>query len=119
MSHNEMLKAIYDDMQGVKLQISNLQDNVADMRSELTELKSEFADMQVQFTDMQTNIVDIQLTLENETNKHIDVIADGHLDLIRKLDDALKVEEEKERLFLRVNSLENDVRRIKQKVGMA
>ena len=34
----------------------------------------------------------IQLTLENETNRNIKIIAEGHLDLSRKLDDALKVE---------------------------
>lgn len=38
---------------------------------------------------------DIQLTLENETNRNIKFIAEGHLDLSRKLDDALKVENEK------------------------
>lgn len=42
------------------------------------------------------NIVkDIQLTLENETNRNIRIIAEGHLDLSRKLDEALKVENEK------------------------
>lgn len=31
-------------------------------------------------------ITDIQLTLENETNKNIQIIAEGHLDLSRKLE---------------------------------
>lgn len=31
-------------------------------------------------------VTDIQLTLENETNKNIKIIAEGHLDLSRKLD---------------------------------
>jgi len=34
----------------------------------------------------------IQLTLENETNRNIKIIAEGHLDLSRKLDAALKVD---------------------------
>ena len=61
-------------------------------------------------------ITDIQLTLENETNRNIQIIAEGHLDLSRKLDDALKVENEKEMLLLRVNRLENEIRRIKQRI---
>lgn len=36
----------------------------------------------------------IQLTLENETNRNIQIIAEGHLDLSRKLNDALKIENE-------------------------
>lgn len=61
-------------------------------------------------------ITDIQLTLENETNKNIQIIAEGHLNLSRKLDEALKIENEKEMLLLRVNRLENEIRRIKQRI---
>ena len=43
-------------------------------------------------------IKSIELTLENETNRNIRSIAKGHLDLSRKLDEALKVENEKEML---------------------
>ena len=61
-------------------------------------------------------ITDIQLTLENETNKNIKIIAEGHLDLSRKLDEALKVDSEKEMLMIRVNRLENELRRLKARV---
>ena len=61
-------------------------------------------------------VTDIQLTLENETNKNIKIIAEGHLDLSRKLDEALKVDTEKEMLLIRVNRLENELRRLKARV---
>lgn len=57
------------------------------------------------------------MTLENETNRNIKIIAEGHLDLSRKLDDALKVDTEKEMLLIRVNRLENDVRRLKERIS--
>ena len=59
----------------------------------------------------------LQLTLENETNRNIALIAEGHLDLCRKLDDALKVENEKEMLMIRVNTLENEVRKLKERIS--
>ena len=52
-------------------------------------------------------VTEVQMTLENETNKEIRSIAEGHLDLSRKLDDVLKVENQKEMLLLRVTNLEN------------
>lgn len=61
-------------------------------------------------------VTDIQLTLENETNKNIKIIAEGHLDLSRKLNEALKVDDEKEMLMIRVNRLENELRRLKARV---
>ena len=59
----------------------------------------------------------IQLTLENETNRNIKIIAEGHLDLSRKLNEALQVENEKEMLLIRVNILENELRQIKERIG--
>lgn len=44
---------------------------------------------------MKNEIREISLTLENETNRNIKIIAEGHLDLSRKLDKALTVENEK------------------------
>ena len=61
-------------------------------------------------------ITDIQLTIENETNRNIQLIAEGHFDLSRKLDEALKVENEKEMLLIRVNRLENELRKIKARI---
>lgn len=66
---------------------------------------------------IRNQITSIELTLENETNRNIQIIAEGHLDLVRKLDDALKVENEKEMLLLRVNHLENELRKVKERIN--
>lgn len=66
---------------------------------------------------IQREIKSIQLTLENETNRNIIRIAEGHLDLSRKLDEALKVENEKEMLVIRVNVLENELRKVKDRLS--
>ena len=60
----------------------------------------------------------IETTLENETNRGIRIIAEGHLDLSRKLDDALRVDNEKELLLLRVTHLENEVHTIKERMAL-
>ena len=44
--------------------------------------------------DLKRSVKEIQLTLENETNRNIRIIAEAHLDLSRKLDEALKVDNE-------------------------
>ena len=63
---------------------------------------------------MDAKITDIQLTLENETNRNIRIIAEGHLDLSRKLDEAILTKDERELIFLRLSVLENDVRILKE-----
>lgn len=91
MTENEMLQAIYLDMQ--------------DMKTDIRDLKS--------------RVSSIEMTLENETNRNIRIIAEGHADLSRKLDEALKVESEKELLLVRTNIMENDIRKIKDKLEIA
>ena len=39
---------------------------------------------------VESKVTEIQMTLENETNKQIAIIAEGHLDLSRKLDDEVR-----------------------------
>lgn len=90
MSENELLQAIYHD--------------VRELKSDVTELKK--------------RVSSVELTLENETNRNIRIVAENHLDLSRKLDDALRVETEKEMLLIRMNVMENDIRRIKEKMAV-
>ena len=65
---------------------------------------------------VENRMLTLESTLENVTNKNISIIAEGHLDLSRKLDDALKVENEKELLLIRVNVIENEIEKIKKRL---
>lgn len=72
--------------------------------------------LEVKLKPIEQRLESVELTLENVTNRNIAIIAEGHLDLSRKLDEALKVENEKEMLIIRVNSIENELRKIKAKL---
>ena len=67
--------------------------------------------------DLKQKQLQTQIALENVTNRNIKIIAEGHLDLSRKLDEALKVENEKELLLIRVNILENELKQIKEQLN--
>ena len=76
-----------------------------------------FTELDNRLMKLENGVTDIRLTLENETGPNIRRVAEGHLDLSRKLDEALKVENEKEMLIIRVNTLENEMRRMKDKIN--
>ena len=61
---------------------------------------------------VEKKVTEVQVTLENETNKGIQIVGEGHLDLSRKLDEALTIENEKEMLKLRISRLESEVKKI-------
>ena len=68
---------------------------------------------------LEKDITDIKLTIENEVRVNIKRVAEGHLDLSRNLHEALKIDNEKEMLAIRVSVLETELRRIKTKLEIA
>ena len=81
-------------------------------------MRSEIGSMREEMGGVKQRLTRIETTLENETNRGIRIIAEGHLDLSRKLDDALKVDNEKELLLLLVTHLENEVHIIKERMAL-
>lgn len=104
MTDREMLQEILNKVNCLDNKVTHLEEDVSGLKEDVSGLKEKTSS--------------IQMTLENETNRNIKIIAEGHLDLSRNLHDALKVNNEKEMLIIRVNSLEDDVRRIKEKLAM-
>lgn len=98
-----------------------LREEMSDMK---TGLKEEMSDMEAGLIKEMSNIdaglrkdiTDVKLILENEIRVNIQFVAEGHRDLNRRFDEALKVESEKEMLLIRVNMLESEVRGIKRRI---
>lgn len=84
--------------------------------NEVQDLKQKQLETQITLENTVDEVTKINTTLENVTNRNIKIIAEGHLDLSRKLDEALRVENEKELLLIRVNVLENELKQIKDKL---
>lgn len=68
---------------------------------------------------IENDMKDIKLTLENEIRVNIQRVAEGHLDLSRNLHEAIRIDNEKEMLAIRVSVLETELRRIKAQIEMA
>ena len=127
--HSSM-NPIKEELQNVKGEVLGLKEQVQDVQSEVQEVKGQVQGVQSEVQEvkgqvqgiegkareLEGHVQGIRLTLENETNKNINVIAEGHLNLSRKLDEALKVENEKEVLLIRINRLENGYRTLKEQV---
>ena len=111
-----LLEPIKDDITKIKGDFTEVKQDLTEVKQDLTEVKKDVIELKKDVGEVKKDVVEVQLTLENETNKKINIVAEGHLDLTRKLDDALKVENEKEMLLLRVTSLENELRRIKKRI---
>ena len=113
----EEIHTLKKDTTELKGDIQNLKQDVQILKQETQELKQDVQFLKQDVQDLKNRVTSIEITLENETNRGIKVIAEGHLNLDRKLSEALKVENEKELLLLRVSHLENEMRKVKDRLN--
>ena len=79
-------------------------------------ISEKFSEIDESIQDLKDRVTSIELTIENEIRPNIIRVAEGHLDLSRKLDDAIRVNSEREMFIVRLNTLEDEERRICKRV---
>ncbi len=125
------MQVMKSDMQDMKSEMQVMKSDMQDMKSEMQVMKGDMQDMKSEMQDMKSDIKVLKndvkrlddkiagrnVHLETVTDRNITFIAEGHLDLSRKLDEALKSEQLKELYFIRTNMIDDEVRKIKERLA--
>ena len=127
MTTEEMLVSLVENVKNINSTLNNMNKQFDDINNQIAEMKTDIqnvkdetkqiSEMKTDIQKMKNEIREISLTLENETNRNIKIIAEGHFDLSRKLDKALTVENEKEMALIRINMMESEIRRINENLA--
>ena len=104
MTDNEVLKMILTEIKDIKTEIKGINTRLDNVETKLD--------------TVERRTRSLELTLENETNPNIMRVAEAHLDLSRKFDKALEIKQRDELQQVKINILENDVRKIKEVIGL-
>lgn len=84
MTENEKLDLILD-------KIGGLAADVAELKTDVSGLKTDVSSLNERMTALETDVSEIKLTLENEIRVNIQRVAEGHLDLSRKLNECIRI----------------------------
>ena len=131
MSDSKKLDLILAELRGVKGDVEGLKGDMQDMKDDMRDMKSEMQVMKDDMQDMKSDIkvlkndvkrlddkiAGINVHLETVTDRNITFIAEGYLELSRKLDEVLKPEQLKELYFIRTNMINDEIRRIKDRLA--
>ncbi len=109
MTDSQKLDMILSKIQG-------LETGMQDLEMGMQSLEARMQTLERDLQEVKQKISNIELTLENEIRVNIRRIAEGHLDISRHLNDAIRVDSEKEMLVVRVNILESELRRVKERL---
>ena len=125
MTDSQKLDYLIEQMTGVKAEITEikediagLKEDVAGLKEDVAVLKEDVAGLQERMDKQENEIRYIRTFQENNLEKGIKIIAEGHVMLLRRLNEALKITEDDEMLRLRVNVLECDMSRVKEKLAV-
>lgn len=103
---------------GNKLEVTDKKLVEINNKLEATDKKLAEADKKLDKLDkLENDVTDIKLTLENEIRTSIIRVAEGHLDLSRKLSESARIDDEKEMIAIRVSMLETEMRRLRQQLS--
>ena len=117
MTDRELLEKIANRMDNFETKLDGLKAEISEVRQELkdeiSEVRQELKDTKQELRD---EIGEVKLVLENEIRNNIAIIAEGHLDLDRKFNEAIKAGIYVESIEVRTNALETKVRQIAEQI---
>ena len=108
-----------EELVGIKGEIITLKEDVSSLKEDVSSLKEDVSNLKERMDKQEEEIRQVRIYQENVLNRNIQIIAEGHIDLARKLDESIKVSQDDEMIRVRMNILECDMARVKEKLAMA
>ena len=118
-SLKEDVQTLKEDVQTLKEDVQSLKEDVQSLKEDVQTLKEDVQTLKEDVQSLKERVTNIEITLENETNRNIQLVAEGHLNLDRKLDEALKELHPNTMYHLKVNHLDGEVTKMKRILNMA
>ena len=107
---------ILQKLGGIEGGLASVREDVRSLQGDMQTLKGDVKTLKEDVQTLKDRVTNIEITLENETNRNIQLIAEGHLNLARKLDEALQPNI---MYHLKVNHLDGEVTKMKRMLNMA
>lgn len=110
MSEQEKLDLILSEMQGMK-------DEMQGMKNEMQGVKDEMQGMKDDIAHLDKKVTDIGLHIENVTDKNVQLLAENHIELVNKLNEAIPEADKNLAYEVKVNYLLEEVDKLKQRIS--
>lgn len=119
MMDNELLLAAISEMMDKKFkeELQPIKDDISSLKSDISSLKDDMQNVKERLSNVEQSVSSLQLTLENETNRNIKLLAENHSNLIDKLNQAIKVSDKTTIYEIQVNILTNKVDKLEKEVA--
>lgn len=82
-----------EDLQAIGSLIQPLRDDIQVMKNDIQIIKEDIHSLDERLQNVESRITHMELTLENETNHNIQLLAENHITLVDKLNEAIRLQD--------------------------
>lgn len=126
MTDSEKFDLLLEKMSGMEHRLDSIDGRLDGIDSRLDgidgrldSMENNLAALKADHENTKADVRAIRISLETETNRNIQLIAEGHMNLDRKLDEALRSLHPNTMYHLKVNHLDAELQNVKEKLGIA
>ena len=119
MTENQKMDLILQKLGGIEGGLASVGEDVRLLQGDVQSLKEDVQTLKEDVQSLKERVTNIEITLENETNRNIQLVSEGHLILDRKLNEALNELHPNTMYHLKVNHLDGEVTKMKRILNMA
>lgn len=112
------------DIRKLKFDVEELKNDVEVLKTDVEELKADVEELKTKVDSLERRVTSVELHIENKTDKHIQIVAENHINLSKKLDEAIPAvnkqgvyELKVDYLIKKVDKLEMDVAELQEKMA--
>ena len=91
MTEEKKLDLILDEIQGMKSDMQGMKSKVQSMETDMQDMKTGIRKVERGLQEVRDETIKTNLLIENEIRVNIMRVAEGHLDLSRKVDEAIRL----------------------------
>ena len=110
------MQSMKSDMQSMKSEIQDMKSDIQNMKSDIQNMKSDIQNTQSEMQEVKQRITQLQLHIENKTDKNIQLLAENHIELTNKLNQAIPAASKNLAYEVKVNYLIDEVTKLKEEI---
>lgn len=115
MKHD--MQIMKDEMQIMKHDIKTLKDEMQTVKDDIQVMKDDIQSLDKRLQNVENRITHVELILENETNHNIQLLAENHINLVDKLNEAIRVQNKSILYEVQVSDLKSRIERLEQEMA--
>ena len=113
-----------EDLQAIAGLLQPLKEDIQGMKEDIQNMKEETGGIKEEIRQINSRLTSLELKIENETNHNIQLLAENNINIVNKLNDAIRVQDKSiiyevqvSGLKARVECLEKEVEALKKQTA--